>query len=261
MGAGGWNKGLKNVNGGGFSGHHHSDESIAKLKNRPSSIYNKPKATPIESTDLCEYGCGQVAKFKFANSKKCCSNSHNSCPKKRNDFSKRDDHSERAQKSLATRIETGVTKETGRKAKEANLASGHYNRMRVRMQEKWDNDPWENNPIRCPLLPYKDTELNYQGSYEFNFLEQLEQEKGIDWIINNVKRGPSIWYMDHGTKRLYISDFIIEDTIYEIKSGWTWNNLGKDLLLEAKNKAKLSQCVDDGYTVILILDGKEIKWH
>jgi len=29
---------------------------------------------------LCEYGCGQEAKYQFKNEKWCCSKSHNSCP-------------------------------------------------------------------------------------------------------------------------------------------------------------------------------------
>ena len=84
---------------------------------------------------------------------------------------------------------------------------------------------------------------------------------GIDWIKDNVKRGPAIWYKDptDNTKRLYISDFIIDNTIYEIKSRWTWNKHGKDLILEEKNKAKLTTALREGYNVILILDKEEIN--
>jgi hypothetical protein len=56
-----------------------------------------------------------------------------------------------------------------------------------------------------------------------------------------------------------ISDFIINDTIYEIKSRWTWNKHGKDLILEEKNKAKLTTALREGYNVILILDKEEIN--
>jgi len=259
MSAGGWNKGLRNVNGGGFAGHHHSVETVNKLKNRPRCIYKKPKAVEIATAELCDYGCGTMAKFEFANKKKCCCKSHNSCQGKRDEFSKLD-HSDRTAKSLETRIRTGVTKETGRKAKEANLASGHYDKMRVLMQEKWAANPWQNN-TRCPLIPYKETKLNYQGSYEYNFLEELEKLHGIEWLLDNVDRGPSIWYNDNGIKRLYISDFIIDNTIYEIKSHWTWNKIDKDNVLELKNKAKLTQCLNEGYDVKLILDGEETRWQ
>lgn len=33
----------------------------------------------IETKELCEYGCGQIAKYELANGKKCCSKSANSC--------------------------------------------------------------------------------------------------------------------------------------------------------------------------------------
>jgi hypothetical protein len=33
------------------------------------------------------------------------------------------------------------------------------------------------------------------------------------------------------------------------------------MVLENLNKAKLQQCIIDGYNVKLILDGKEIKWQ
>jgi hypothetical protein len=130
------------------------------------------------------------------------------------------------------------------------------------MKEHWANNPWQNN-TQCPLLPYKDTTLNYQGTYEFDFLEKLENLNGIEWLIKNVQRGPSLWYVDpiDNTKRLYISDFIIDNTIYEIKSYWTWNKNGDDSNLENKNKAKLDECISRGYEVMLVLNGEEIKYE
>ena len=82
---------------------------------------------------------------------------------------------------------------------------------------------------------------------------------GIDWVKKNVSRGPSIWYIDpvDSTKRLYISDFLIDNTIYEIKSQWTWNRHGTNEVIENMNKAKLNECVRQGYKVILVLDKQE----
>ena len=258
---GGWNKGMKGT-GGGMKGKKMSPDAIAKLKNRAKEIYNKPKATQIESIDLCMYGCGNIAKYKFANNKLCCSTSHNSCPAKRKEFSDRTDHKETAAKSLATRTELGITKTSRAKAHATMNANGTYAILRTKMQQHWQLHPHQNN-LRCPLIPYKDTILNYQGTYEYKFLEQLESKNGIDWLTTNVKRGPSIWYIDptDNIERLYISDFIIDNTIYEIKSGWTWNKKGKDLILEEKNKAKLTSCIDQLYNVVLVLNEKEIKWQ
>ena len=224
--------------------------------------YNKPIAEPIISAQLCEYGCGQIAKYKFAKGKICCSTSHNSCPGKRKQFSDRTDHNIRAAKSLATRTTLGITKTSQIKGGATRVAQGHYKKLAKTMQKHWEEHPWQNN-IECPLLRYKETSLNYRGTYEFEFLEELEQEYGIEWLTTNVLRGPSIWYIDptDNTKRLYISDFIIDNTIYEIKSGWTWNKHGKDPILEEKNKAKLTACIELGYNIIVVLNQKRKNYE
>jgi hypothetical protein len=217
--------------------------------------YKKPQAEKIQTTELCKYNCGQVAKYKFTNKVLCCSSNHNSCPGKRKQFSDRTDHKERNIKSLATRIKKGITKSSQIKGGETRRANGHYKKLKEKMQEHWENNPWNPN-AKCPLTPYKDTTINYQGTHEYEFLESWELLNGIKWVIDNVKRGPNIWYIDpsDNAKRLYMSDFLIYNTIYEIKSLWTWNKHGKDLILEEKNKAKLAAAKSAGYDVILILN-------
>jgi len=223
--------------------------------------YKKPQATEIITNDLCQYGCNGLAKFMFTNGKICCSKHQNSCSGKRKQFSDRTDHKETAAKSLATRSRLGITKSSRVKAHATMEANGTYQVMREKMQWHWKNNPHQNN-IQCPLIPYKDTTINYQGSYEYEFLEKLEQQFGIEWVISNVRRGPSIWYNDpkDGSKRLYISDFLIDNTIYEIKSQWTWNRHGTNEVLENMNKAKLDECVRQGYKVILVLNKQEQEW-
>lgn len=223
--------------------------------------YNKPFAEKIETNQLCNYGCGQFALFKFKSGKICCSQHYNSCPGKRAEFSNRTDHKEIAAKSLATRQKLGITKSSQIKAGKTRKESGHYQRLAKKMQEHWAANPWQNN-LECPILFYKDTLLQYQGTYEYEFLEELELENGLEWIVNNVNRGPSLWYFDpvDQKERLYISDFIIDNTIYEIKSSWTWNKNGKDLNLERKNKAKLTECVKQHYNIILVLNQKRISY-
>lgn len=219
--------------------------------------YKKPQATPIITDELCAYGCETQAKYIFWNGKKCCSSSHNSCKGKKNAFSKLD-HTDRIAKSLKTRIAKGITKSSQIKGGATRVAQGHYKKLSKIMQKHWKENPWQNN-LQCPLVSYKDTELLYQGTHEYDFLESWELKNGISWVIDNIKRGPSIWYTDPMDlyERLYISDFIINGTIYEIKSAWTWNKHGKDKLLEEKNRAKLTAAKQAGYNVILILD-KEI---
>ena len=258
---GGWNKGIKNSTGTAFSGKHHSDETKEKLKTRPKEVYKKPQATEYIGDDLCEYGCGAKAIYQFKSGKLCCSKSHNSCPKKRENFSNLD-HKDRTQKSLDTRVSTGVTKTSRIKAQQTMLDNGTHAIIGEKVKLAWEKSPWNNHGPRGEWTMYKDTNIPYQCSYEFCFLEHLESKHGIDWIINNVKRGPPIWYMDpkSSKKRLYISDYIIYNVIYEIKSSYTWNKKGKDLELENLNRAKLSECIALGYTVVLVLDKKEIKY-
>ena len=224
--------------------------------------YHRPKAETIITDKLCHYNCGGKANFKFSNEKLCCSAHQNSCLGKRKQFSDRTDHKETAAKSLATRVKLGITKTSQLKGGATRVASGHYQRLAETMKEHWAEHPWQNN-IQCPLLPYKNTKINYQGTFEYNFLDDLENKNGIEWVISNVSRGPSIWYTDpiDNTKRLYISDFLIDNTIYEIKSEWTWNKRGGDMELESKNKAKLDECVNQGFEVVLIMNGKEIIYE
>lgn len=242
----------------GFKGKKHSLSTIQKLKNRPKECYKKPKAELVETLEKCMYGCNKIAKYRFANGNYCCEASFNSCTAKRKKFSDLTDHKERAAKSLDTRKEKGITKFSRIKAIETMKANGTIQSIREKMQEHWKNTPHQNN-LRCPLIPFKNTTLLYQGTFEYNFLELLEKSHNLEWVINNVKRGPAIWYIDpiDNVKRLYISDFIIDNTIYEIKSKWTWNKRGKDINLKKRNKAKLESCINEGYNVKLILDGKE----
>ncbi len=222
--------------------------------------YKKPQAEEIQTPELCGYGCGTTAKYKFWNGKLCCSKNPNSCKGKRDAFSKLD-HTERTSKSLATRIEKGITKSSQIKATATRKANNHYEMLAHTMREHWAQNPWDNN-IQCPILEFKNIGLIYQGTYEFEFLEELEAEYGLQWVKENVTRGPSVWYQDpiDGSEKLYISDFLIDNTVYEVKSSWTWNRRGKDLDLENRNKAKLTECVKQNYNVILVLNQKRIEY-
>ena len=231
------------------------------LQGRFYMSYKKPQAMPVDTNEFCAYGCNTIAKYQFANGKKCCSNHQNSCQGKRNAFSKLD-HTKRTTKSLQTRTKLGITKSSQIKGGITRKSQGHYNKLAEKMREHWAKNPWNNN-LHCPLLDFKNTNVLYQGTFEFEFLEELEVEYGLDWIKKNVKRGPSFKYIDpdDSEERLYLSDFIIDNTIYEIKSSWTWNKHGKDNKLEQKNKAKLTECIKQGYNVILVLNQKRLTYE
>lgn len=269
MSAGGWNKGLTRDNSEIIQkiaesniGKKRTEEQIAVLKNRPKEIYKKPQPIEYSGSELCGYGCGNLAKYKFKAGKLCCSVSYNSCPKKRENFSNLD-ATLWASKSLATRIKSGVVKSCQIAGAATRKENGHYERLSKKMQEHWITSPHNNLDPRGNWVMYKDTNLPYQCSYEYCFLNELEKKHGLEWIINNVSRGPTIWYIDPKSlkKRLYISDYIIYNTIYEIKSSYTWNRKNKDLDLENLNRAKLNECIAQGYNVILVLDKKELTYE
>lgn len=222
--------------------------------------YNKPFYEPITTTKLCDYGCNQTAKYKFKSEKYCCSEHYNSCPGKRTKFSKSQDHKENARKSLNTRTRLGITKSSRIKAVETMRREGTFETISRKLQQRWKDNPWDNNPY-CPILKYKNINLVYQGTYEFKFLEDLERKHGIDWIVSNVSRGPAIYYEDENNDtRLYISDFQIGNTIYEIKSQWNWDHKGINEKLRKRNCNKLNKCLKEGYDVVLVLEGDYIRY-
>lgn len=208
---------------------------------------------------ICDYGCGKQAEWLFTTANKyCCSKSYNSCQGKKDAFSALD-HTERTSKSLATRIRTGVTKSSQKKAGKTRVESGHYIRLAEQMRGHCANNPWTTNNT-CPILNYKDSEIPYQGSYEYDFLQSLEHEYSIDWLSKNISRGPGINYKFNDESKLYLPDFIVGNMIYEIKSLWTWNNKGSNIDLEYQNKAKLNAAIDTGFDVTLVLDKENIRW-
>jgi hypothetical protein len=90
---------------------------------------------------------------------------------------------------------------------------------------------------------YKNTEIWYQGSYEYDLLEKYHNK--ID-----IQRAPSIPYKFKGKNNVYHPDLFIpsKNLIVECKSSW-WYEKHKDKV-ESKKESTLSQ----GYNFIMILD-------
>jgi len=90
---------------------------------------------------------------------------------------------------------------------------------------------------------YKDTDLTYQGSYEFNFLEKF-----YDKI--KIENGPSISYVYNNIERIYHSDFYIPsfNLIVEIKSSYLYKKDATQI------KAKEEYCIKNGYKFLIIID-------
>jgi len=102
---------------------------------------------------------------------------------------------------------------------------------------------------------YKNTDLFYQGSYEFHFLEKME-EKGK---LREVSSGKSYNYIYNNKEHVYHTDFFYNGENIEIKSGWTYNNNGKNKELENINKAKWKSVVDSGNKIKILFSKSEIE--
>jgi len=124
--------------------------------------------------------------------------------------------------------------------------------------------PYELGQLRArKLRNYKDLDLLYQGTHELSFLETIEKEFSLQYIIDNIVRGPRFKYTGTNDKsRTYYSDFLDKNTntIYEIKSSWWWDSADrKDLDQKENNKRKLLSAESSGYNVVLVLDKKFIS--
>ena len=104
------------------------------------------------------------------------------------------------------------------------------------------------------IKKYKDTNLNYQGTYEKHFLEKMEEIEEL----SNVRSGKSYKYIFEGKDHVYHTDFFYKDFNIEIKSGWTYNKNGKDKKLEDINRTKWKSVVEFGDKIKVMFSKNEI---
>lgn len=104
------------------------------------------------------------------------------------------------------------------------------------------------------ILQYKNTELYYQGTYELYFLEEMEKIGKL----NEIQNGKSYNYVFDGEEHVYHSDFFYNGENIEIKSGWTYNNNGKNKKLEEINKTKWKSVTDSGDKIRVLLSKQQI---
>jgi hypothetical protein len=102
---------------------------------------------------------------------------------------------------------------------------------------------------------YKDTDLTYQGSYEFYFLEQME----LKGLLNEVGPGKSYKYSIGPDAYVYHTDFFLRGQNIEIKSNWTYNKNGVDQELQALNEVKWQVVRDFGDKLIILIEKGEIN--
>lgn len=278
-----------------------------------------PKATSIDTTQKCDYGCNQTAKFKFGSGRVCCSLTTTRCPvlkekrlitaknnidefgrntlqrgqyfahlkklenggytragehisetknKKLNNGLKQCDASNSKMRQTKLTVGSdGLTNAQRSARKAANTRINDIDESGLNQYERWTlqriNDGVFDSSWKKAKQMQDDavTGIRYQGSYELNFINLMKNKFGIDWVRQNLRRGPSIQYIDYyGKQRWYLSDFIVDNTVYEIKSDWTWNRRGRDKIMEQNNINKLRATLQAGYVVKLVREGNEIDF-
>ena len=101
------------------------------------------------------------------------------------------------------------------------------------------------NSRKIRTIAFKNSGIYYQGSYELHFLELMEQHNMLALVSNGLSFKYD--YLDK-VDRLYVSDFFISNLneVIEIKSKWTYNRRGSDMVLENQNLAKMATVINEG---------------
>jgi len=101
------------------------------------------------------------------------------------------------------------------------------------------------NSRKIRTIAFKNSGIYYQGSYELHFLELMEQHNMLALVSNGLSFKYD--YLDK-VDRLYVSDFFISNLneVIEIKSKWTYNRKGSDMVLENQNLAKMATVINEG---------------
>jgi len=91
--------------------------------------------------------------------------------------------------------------------------------------------------------------MNYQGSYELDFLEKFYHI--------GISKCETIEYFFNGKERIYYPDFYYKEKILiiEIKSDYTFNKY-LDI-----NLAKQKSCIEGGYSFIFIINKDYSKFR
>lgn len=95
----------------------------------------------------------------------------------------------------------------------------------------------------------------WQYSNERRFLERADAMG----IIENVTRGPAIPYTFKGMNKTYLSDYKIENKVFEIKSRYTM--FGKNNEYLEQNVTKLLAAKQLGYEVFVVIDDETLTFE
>lgn len=110
-------------------------------------------------------------------------------------------------------------------------------------------DIWKNNILKV----YKSTDLKYQSSYEYDFLEFCEKNQ----VLHLIKKSPSFRYINR--ESYHFPDYLYNDcVVIEIKSKWILDIQGGDSTL----REKITSVENGGvYRYLLLLDKDYLQFE
>lgn len=217
---------------------------------------------------ICEYGCGQEAKYQFKNGKWCCSKNCSSCPemrRKNGDGNRGRSHTKEAKRNMSKgqvgRIawNKGLTKDkderilkyaksisktlTGRPGKPHSAESKHNLRKHA-----IKNKLGGHTSKKSIYYKHKSGEIIYLHS-NYEKLVAIELDK------NNIRweRPNSLpWVDDNNISHRYYPDFFLTD--YNIYLD------PKNYYLRKKDKRKIELVQKQNKILLLVLSSENLSW-
>lgn len=185
---------------------------------------------PIETTELCYYGCGQIAKFKNGSNRLMCSFRHSSCPenKKKNSAGLSKAHKEgRVPTNFGDKQgwSKGLSKDTDERVRR------HADAIRgvSRPGHAWsDESKLKASISRTKVILAGEYDSSgrkgHRGHYDGIYFHSSWELAYYVWISEttdiNIQRNATTFfeYEFDGTVRRYVPDFVIGTDYVEIKS-------------------------------------------
>lgn len=148
------------------------------------------------------------------------------------------------------------SKEIKNKVKQTNLkkyGKEYYFQTEKFLLEREKTRNWHKDFTK---YKYKNTNLYYQGSYELHFLQEAERNN----VLEHVQRGFPVKYIFNNKDCIYFPDFFLQkkNLVVEIKSKWTLDRNGNDVLMRERQVAKAKAIESENINYILLLSKKEI---
>lgn len=214
---------------------------------------SRQKATPINTNDLCSYGCGNKAFYMNRSNRLMCSPSPNSCPanKRKNADAIKIAHSEGRVPGWNKLSETiglnrgwskGLTMETDSRIKArpelhgkkfGNSLHGHTEESKEKLRKKRLSKIAEGHYDSSGRKGHRG---HYQGLYFHSSWELAFYVYQTEVLKNDVKRNSTttIKYQHNKHSYTYIPDFIVNGQLVEVK-GYLFGERDQDKFNQSKD--------------------------